>query len=261
MELDKFYTKVDVAKKLINHIDLKRYDVIIEPSAGNGSFSKNIENCLAYDIEPEDASIIKQNFLTLEGDFKGKIILFIGNPPFGKRSSLAKKFISKSIGLGADTVAFILPKTFNKFSNQKVFPSNWKLVKVLELENSIFLIDKKDYYVPCSFYIWESNSDLKDLREVKQENCGDFIFLNRGNSLADFVLNGNSGKIKNVNEVTNAKAEHYIKEGNKTKEELINIFNKLDFDKLSSINGGNYWIGQQEILKAYNENKRYSKRN
>ena len=38
-ELDKFYTKKDVVEQLLKEIDLKNFDLIIEPSAGNGGFS------------------------------------------------------------------------------------------------------------------------------------------------------------------------------------------------------------------------------
>ena len=37
-ELDKFYTKVEVAKICISSINLNAFSLIIEPSAGGGSF-------------------------------------------------------------------------------------------------------------------------------------------------------------------------------------------------------------------------------
>ena len=55
---------------------------IIEPSAGNGSFSNQL-NCIAYDIEPENNEIIKQDYLTLGLEYK-KGRLIISNPPFGR---------------------------------------------------------------------------------------------------------------------------------------------------------------------------------
>jgi hypothetical protein len=59
MSIDKFYTQVEVAKECIDLVpDLDTYDLIIEPSAGNGSFSSQL-NCIAYDIEPENKNIIK----------------------------------------------------------------------------------------------------------------------------------------------------------------------------------------------------------
>ena len=49
---DKFYTKNNIAIELINLIDLSNYDCVIEPSAGNGSFSKNINHKKGVYITP-----------------------------------------------------------------------------------------------------------------------------------------------------------------------------------------------------------------
>ena len=36
--LDQFYTKVNVAEKCLSTLSLNEYDIIIEPSAGEGAF-------------------------------------------------------------------------------------------------------------------------------------------------------------------------------------------------------------------------------
>lgn len=257
MSIDKFYTPATVAKECIDLIpDLESYDLIIEPSAGNGSFSSQLK-CIAYDIEPENEDIIEQDWLTTKS-FKGEHILVVGNPPFGLRSSLAKSFIRHSQSIGAETIAFILPDTFSKLSNQSLslFPKNWKLIVEHKLSNSNFITqNKKPYYVPCTFYIWTKRESNINLRQVKIEQSEDFIFLPRGSEDADFTINGNSGKVKELNEVTNTKAEHYIKAKKKSKEELKEIFKNVNYTFLSSVNGGNAWIGQQDILKAYTSRK------
>lgn len=109
IELDKFYTPKQVAKDCIDTFWRTCFDVteIIEPSAGNGAFSLQIPNCIAYDLEPEHESIIKQDFLKLDLPYKyGRLI--IGNPPFGDRNNLARSFYKKATELG-DAIAFILP--------------------------------------------------------------------------------------------------------------------------------------------------------
>lgn len=95
MDLDKFYTQKDVAQKCIKKtISLYDFDSIIEPSAGNGSFSKQIKDVIAIDIEPGSEDIVKADFLNVSSvGFGSK--LFIGNPPFGKRSLLAKNLLKK----------------------------------------------------------------------------------------------------------------------------------------------------------------------
>lgn len=110
LQNDKYYTPVGLAKRLID----KTFEIlgkdnitdVIEPSAGNGAFSKQL-NCKAYDIAPEDESIIKQDFLTANLWYK-KGRLCIGNPPFGTSNSLSIKFYQKCCVIG-DYIAFIQP--------------------------------------------------------------------------------------------------------------------------------------------------------
>ena len=116
---DKFYTKSEISKMCIDMLDLSEFDLVIEPSAGNGSFSKQIDNCIAYDLVPEDETIYQQDFFELDiTQFKGKKVLTIGNPPFGIQNNLAIRFFNKAAEY-SDTIAFILPKSFMKESIQK----------------------------------------------------------------------------------------------------------------------------------------------
>ena len=119
IDKDKYYTPINLAKYCID----KTYEIIgkediteiIEPSAGNGSFSNQIENCIAYDIEPECDNIIQQDFLKLELNYK-KGRLIIGNPPFGSRGHLAVKFYKRAIEF-SEYISFILP--ISQYQNQQ----------------------------------------------------------------------------------------------------------------------------------------------
>lgn len=108
---DKYYTSLELAKYCIDKtfeiIGENNITDIIEPSAGNGSFSNQLFFCSAYDIEPESNKIIRQDYLKLNLEYKsGRLI--IGNPPYGSKMHLAAKFFKKSIQLG-DYISFILP--------------------------------------------------------------------------------------------------------------------------------------------------------
>lgn len=242
---DKFYTNEDVAKHCISLIEnISSFDVVIEPSAGNGSFSNNIKNCLAFDIEPEDEKIIRQDFFTVKKQ-DGKVLV-IGNPPFGVRNNLSQAFIKHSINIGTNTIAFVLPNVYNKIILQKIFPDNWKLIKVEALEENSFFVGTVIYHVPCSFFIWTKEESSINLRKQKLEQPKEFSFLKRGSTEADFCINGNNGKTKKVSEVSNTKAEHYIKT------DLPRcFFDSLKYEFNSSANGGVSWIGQQEIIDAF----------
>jgi hypothetical protein len=120
INLDQYYTD----KKIASHCILTAFEKIsniteiIEPSAGAGSFSLQIDGCIAYDIKPNHNSIIQENFLALKLPYK-KGRLFIGNPPFGTRNALSVKFYKQAIMMG-DSIAFILPASqFN--NNQQMY--------------------------------------------------------------------------------------------------------------------------------------------
>ena len=69
--IDKYYTKDIVVELCLNlvkkYIKIKPTDLIIEPSAGNGSFITGIKsitnNFKFYDLEPDNDEIIKQDYL------------------------------------------------------------------------------------------------------------------------------------------------------------------------------------------------------
>ena len=108
---DKYYTPIDLAKYCIDKtfeiIGKDNITQIIEPSAGSGSFSNQIDNCIAYDLVPENENIKQADFLDLKIGYKlGR--LFIGNPPFGIHNKLVVDFYNKCCECG-DYIAFILP--------------------------------------------------------------------------------------------------------------------------------------------------------
>ena len=250
--LDKYFTKKEIAEKCLALIpEFKSYETIIEPSAGNGAFSNQILNCIAYDIDPECDGVIRQDFLLID-NIEGNKKIFIGNPPFGERALLAKKFIQHAIVLGAETIAFILPDTFSKFLMQKVFSQNWKLIVEENLGRDGFEINGEAYHVPCSFFVWTKRESNINLRKKELPLPKKIKFMPRFSKEADFTINGNSGKIKELSEVTNWKSEHYIKvilyeEKDFIKKEMASIRYRFN----SSVNGGNAWISQYEILEGY----------
>lgn len=180
-----YYTNQEVSKFCISKIkNLHSFDVIIEPSAGNGSFLKELyflpkiqtrTQILAYDIDPKYDSIIKQDFLTTKFD-NSKKILVLGNPPFGRQSSLAKKFI-RHCCLFADTIAFILPKSFMKDSMTTCFEQHFHKTQEYILPEKSFLLGEKEHSVPCVFQIWVKKASVREsiLKQVPNKN---YTFVN-----------------------------------------------------------------------------------
>lgn len=212
--LDKFYTKEEIVKDLMilheKYIEIdKNNDLIIEPSAGNGKFISMIKqkcnNSIFIDIQPEHNEIEKhdylnynlknnRNYVPTEKIVSGndyKKIHIIGNPPFGKNSSLAIKFIKHSCLLSHNiaSISFILPKSFRKESMKKYFDLHFHLIFEKDLPNNSFLVNDTVYNVPCIFQIWKYKKDKRQILQnelpksfkfVKKEEEHDISFRRVG---------------------------------------------------------------------------------
>jgi hypothetical protein len=167
IKLDKYYTKKEIALDCITKVPfLSSYEIIMEPSAGDGSFSSQLPNCIAYDIEPENDTIIKQDFFMVRADISKKILV-IGNPPFGKKSELAIAFFNHA-AFFATTIAFIVPLQFRKWSVQKDIDFRFKLILDIDIPKNSFLIDNKEVDVNCCFQIWTIEKGITNLRIVEK---------------------------------------------------------------------------------------------
>lgn len=120
---DKYYTPKELAKYIVDKtkevIGEENITEYVEPSAGVGVFLDFLDKpYLAYDILPEDDRIVKQDYLTLDLQYKkGRCV--IGNPPFGDRNNnLTKKFLEHSVNK-CDYISFILP--IRQYKNDVMF--------------------------------------------------------------------------------------------------------------------------------------------
>jgi hypothetical protein len=158
--MDKFYTTHEVSKKCVQMVlntipNASKQFTWIEPAAGSGAFlkqfPKEVRKKYAMDIEPDGPDIERQDYLKWSPSHTSTMrYLVIGNPPFGRQSSLAKQFIQNSCRF-AEVVAFILPRSFMKPSMYSVFPSLFHKVYELELPFNSFLLNGEPYNVPCVF--------------------------------------------------------------------------------------------------------------
>jgi len=261
--LDKYYTSnttVNLCYLYIKkYVKIQPHDLIIEPSAGNGAFIPILKklnvNMYCCDIEPEHSEIMKQNYLTLDTDIAVQLfnkIHVIGNPPFGRQSSMAIKFIKKSASF-ADSITFILPRSFKKQSLQKYYPLCFHLVFEIDIPEYSFIINNKPYNVPCVFQIWEKRAYNRELPEklvpthftfVKKENNPDISFRRVG------VY---AGKIDI--DVEKSEQSHYFIQFNdiistEKKELIIGELKKIAFETNNTV--GPKSISKQELIKEFN---------
>ncbi len=167
-----FNTNPEVVNLCIENIKIyvipKDFDLIIEPNAGDGAFIAGIKsltyNQHFYDIETEHEEKIRHDFLQYDIYASGLYgtenkVHIVGKPPFGRQSSLAKKFIKKSCEF-ADSISFILPKKSVKQNSKllKKFPLNFHCIFEIDLPENSFNIDDIPHNVPCIFQIWMKRS-------------------------------------------------------------------------------------------------------
>lgn len=260
--IDKYYTKDIVVELCLNlvkqYIEINTDDLIIEPSAGNGSFITGIKSLTSnfrfYDLEPDNNEIIKQDYLLYDyGIVKNTYskIHIIGNPPFGRQSSFAIKFIKKSCEF-CDSVSFILPKSFKKDSLKKTFPLNFHLIFEIDLPDKSFLVDGIEHNVPCIFQIWRKK-DVNRIVNAKLEP-NNFIFVeNTENPDISFRRVGvNAGTIdKQINEKS-VQSHYFIKFTNElsTTDNIHNL-SIITYDFNNTV--GPRSISKQELIKEFNK--------
>lgn len=249
-----FYTRPEIAKLLIEKtnllLPLKNFTQIIEPSAGNGSFSTLLKeynsNVIAYDIDPKHPDIIKCDYLTTT--IPNNNTLVIGNPPFGKNSSLAKKFIKHSAKF-ADIIAFILPRSFLKESMFNAFPLNFSCIYTEELPKSSFTIDSTNYDVPCIFVVYKKGETLRSVFNPIEN--GKYTFISKetvGNNIVSFKRVGFYAGLFSANLDVNVNSHYFIQ-----------FHEPVDIVKLNSIifsdnnTVGAKSISKKELIQKLNE--------
>tara|TARA_Y100000389_G_scaffold13341_3_gene11903 strand:- start:1303 stop:2139 length:837 start_codon:yes stop_codon:yes gene_type:complete len=262
--IDKYYTKESIVKKCI--IKLKKYitttndDLIIEPSAGNGSFINQIKklchNYIFYDLEPENSEIIKQDYLKFNYDSIPnnnlyKKIHIIGNPPFGRQSSLAIKFIKKSCEY-CDSLSFILPKSFKKDSMKKHFPLEYHLIFEFDLPENSFIVDDKEHNVPCVFQIWEKKNIHREVPPKLLPKNYKFVKKNENPDISFRRVGVYAGKINRESENKSAESHYFIKFENDLTDDLYEIISNIDYDCKNNTVGPKS-ISKQELIKEFNK--------
>jgi len=260
--IDKYYTKFDIVEdckvQIEKYINIEENDLIIEPSAGNGSFLKIIKeftkNYKFYDLIPENKEIIKQDFLKLNIDKTIKHydkIHIIGNPPFGRQSSLAIQFIKKCCEF-ADTISFILPKSFKKDSNKAKFNIFFHLVYEKDLPENSFSVGGKDCDVPCVFQIWKKNKIERIIPKKIEPVNFKFVDKTEPHDISFRRVGVYASKIdKNTNNKS-IQSHYFIKFiNNKSIDDNIKLLEKISFDFNNTV--GPRSISKQELIKEFNK--------
>ena len=237
--LDQFYTNLDIAKQCIDSIDITKYDVVIEPSAGAGAFYNQINHKykMGFDLEPKCDGVHQQDFLKYKHPFtphnlsfmesklnKQPKILTIGNPPFGRQGSLAQKFIKQASEF-SDTIAFILPRGFKKRSVYDRVPLNFWNVNEIDIPKNSFSFNGEPYDVPCVWIEYQKQDKLRT--KEKKLTPTTFQFTKQENANVSIRRVGvNAGKTFPHTEVSTP--SHYFVKVNNV-DEFVSKVNEIKF--------------------------------
>ncbi len=258
---DKYYTPPDLAQYIVNKtkeiIGEENITEYIEPSAGAGVFLDYLEKenapYLAYDIEPEDNRIIKQDFLTLELEYKkGRCV--IGNPPFGRGNSLSMAFYKKSIHI-CDYISFISP--ISQYNNN-VQLYDFDLIYSEDLGQRNY--SGRDLH--CCFNIYKRpvnglnkkpNYKLKDVQIIEYRRDGREIKIPDGYDYAmgSFGAGCVGKKIDYVGKYAR-ECYFYIK-NEKLKNEIMDVLTTTNWKEISRGISGTYRLPQWKIYKYIKE--------
>ena len=262
--IDKYYTKRIDAIKYISIVDkmynLLEYDYIIEPSAGAGAFSDNLpKNTIALDLIPEKDSIIKMDFFDFNFP-KGKIIA-IGNPPYGRRADLAKKFFNKC-ALYCDVIAFVLPRSMVRPSMHSNIDTRFHL-KYEENLDYFELPDGNNFYRKSVFQIWEKDDfkireKYKPIKKHKDFNLHHVIYAwdskDKINNLKNICEIGIGQNSMNIDSFKNfSKGSVWGVEP--LQDNVVEIFKEMDFSWVEEEASCAPSISKPNIIETYKKAK------
>lgn len=260
--IDKYYTKSNIVNQCVEitskNIVISKDDLIIEPSAGNGSFISKIKiltnNYKFYDLEPENTEIEKQDFLKFNYDTikkQYKKIHIIGNPPFGRQASLAIKFIKKCCEFST-SISFILPKSFKKDSMKKHFNEYFHLIKEVDLSDNAFLVNDVECDVPCIFQIWERKSMPRETVQKIEPINFKFVDQDSGPDISFRRVGVYAGTISKEINNKSIQSHYFIKFTNgKTIDENIKKLNSINFEFNNTV--GPKSISKPELIIEFNK--------
>jgi len=253
-ELSQYYTDTQIAggyvTKVLARFADQPFDTIIEPSAGTGAFSRHLgANCIALDIDPKAPGIEKADFLKWTPATPTGRCLVIGNPPFG--DGLALKFINHATF--ADVIAFILPTTFCKKTQQNRVDKNLHLMHEEEVPADAFTHDGKTPHVPCVLQIWERRPEERVKHKLKPRHSD---FERCTQTEADLVIRrvgAHAGMLKPLEKIWSAESNIFLRATGCSRDELIERFARLDMVAQACNGAGGGSINMREIVELYEE--------
>lgn len=172
---DEYFTTSEVAMDcmalLLTHVKQRKLlqRLFIEPSAGAGVWLDALPHefqSIAYDINPQDTRIERQNFY--ETVVPEGCVIF-GNPPFGFAAAEAVRFFNHAAS-NAQLIAFVVPRSFKKQSVQARLSDDFHLLECADLPAYSFEVNGVSHDVPCCFQVWYRTGKKREIKRTKIQN-------------------------------------------------------------------------------------------
>jgi len=261
---DQYFTIEKIAKDCvrlaIDNDNDNEFDVYIEPSAGTGNIFRQLPESkrIGLDIDPKHAGVLEVDFFSWKPDksLDDKSICFIGNPPFGKNSSLAVKFFNHAAKFG-DKICFIVPRTFRKESLVNRLNDNFHLDAEYNLPKKSFELDDGTVYpVACVFQIWKK-SDIKRLREDRSKSSSSWKWVKKDEN-PDYAIRRvgcNAGKIFRYASDISQSSHYFIKADKHVFHVFVEMFDELykteNYKTHKFDTSGNPSLSKSDIVEDY----------
>ena len=132
---EQFYTPATTADAILTTLDglvpHMTSMTLLEPAGGTGSIidaalRRGFNKVISFDIEPHHERVQPGNFL--EQELTERHLLTVSNPPFGRNNSLAIPFFNHAAE-ASDYIAFIVPRSWRKWSVQNKLDRNFHLLQ------------------------------------------------------------------------------------------------------------------------------------
>ncbi|MES2002123.1 MAG: SAM-dependent methyltransferase [Pseudomonadota bacterium] len=253
--LDQFFTRPDVARLCVESlkplIESEGGDWLwIEPSAGGGAFLDQLPYPrVALDIAPGRPDIEETDFLHWQPGIVQRRIAVVGNPPFGKNASLARRFFDHAAQF-ADIIAFILPRTFEKDQFVNRLNRSMHLIHSHLLDELSFELEGEPYAVPTVFQIWEKRPFDRALVCARRTHQHfDFVASSMGH-FAFQRVGARAGMVSREG-LRKSPQSHYYLRANICEKTLYDRLRSIDWTPIKYRTAGNPSIGKAELIQAY----------
>ncbi|MBR8082591.1 N-6 DNA methylase [Burkholderia vietnamiensis] len=260
-DLDQFYTNPQLAQRLFDELiaehlgDRWSGDVRwLEPSCGTGAFLSLLPpDALGVDLDPKCPGAVQADFLSwtpAAGDDRPLVV--VGNPPF--KHDVA--FFNRCAELGAERIAFIVPRSWQKPSVQNQLDRTFHLAHEEVLPLDAFIFEGQPAEVPTVFQVWERRDEQRPLTVLPTTHA-DFAFVPYAQRhTADFAIQRvgvHAGRVKDLDAEHLGQGSHrFVRVIDRTRvAEVRAVFEAIDWAPIKACVAGNPSIANGEMVQAY----------